>query len=200
MSERHLNYGYLGYFHIQFLTIDKAMEASSDDSKKVSEFDRTKEDEILYDIVKTKYNDSLARWDSLDNKASNLIGYVTIVTGLLVGIGTFELFGSLHSVISYILFFIGMGLLVLVIISSLICIRIKYYFEIPSAKEIEMIFEKNWKYQTIIRQIFISRLDTQKKIDQHLEDKVKWIGRSWQFLIIGMSMLLVFIFTNLILR
>jgi hypothetical protein len=174
---------------------------SSNESKTgVSKTTGIEEDELIYDLVKARYNDALNHWNSLDNKASNLIGYVTIVTGLLVGIGTFDMFDKINLPILYILFFIGLVFLVLSITTSLITVKIRFYYVVPSAEEIEMIFNKNWKYRTIVRQTFIAMVDSLKRIDIHNNSKVFWLGWSWYFLVAGILTLVIFLIMFTLLR
>jgi hypothetical protein len=51
--------------------------------------DGIKKQEFLLELLKRYYNDESERRKGLDDKAGKLIGYATIVTGLIIGLGTF---------------------------------------------------------------------------------------------------------------
>ena len=157
--------------------------------------DRLKEEELILDIAKSRYENALSRWASLDNKASNLIGYVTIVTGLLIGIGTIDLFEKIDSAISFILFFGGLGFLILTIIFSLITIKLKKYAITPSLEDLQRIFDDTrFEYRTIIRQIIISILPALKKLEETNSNKAVWLGWSWYFLVTAIMFMFIFLF------
>lgn len=78
-------------------------------------------EELLLDIVKRRYDAELQRTKDLDTKAGNLIGYVTIVTGLIVGLGTFSILEKLSFPQYYIPYLLGVGALLFSIITFPIC-------------------------------------------------------------------------------
>ena len=49
----------------------------------------------FFKLVKRLYDEGFKTKRVLDDKGSNLIGYITIVTGLLIGLGTFSIFDKL---------------------------------------------------------------------------------------------------------
>ena len=67
---------------------------------------------------KRRYDEELARGKSLDGKASNLIGYVSIVTGLRVGLGAFSNLEKLAAPEYYIPYLLGVSALLGSIIAS----------------------------------------------------------------------------------
>ena len=71
-------------------TNNNNINSSNNQQSNESDNYRLKEEEFILELAKKRYDNALSRWASLDNKASNLIGYVTIVTGLLIGIGTLD--------------------------------------------------------------------------------------------------------------
>jgi hypothetical protein len=65
----------------------------------------------LFDTVQKRYEFELQRSKDLDTKGGNLIGYVSVVTGLILGLGTFGLLGKLTEMKYFALYFGGVAAL-----------------------------------------------------------------------------------------
>jgi hypothetical protein len=100
------------------------------DETKIEE-DNLKRDTLLFDLIKRRYD---AEWDriaGLDSKANNFIGFVSVVTGLLLGSSTFT-FSKLLSYPSLtVLYFFGTGLLLVSIGFALSAIKIRRWHAVP---------------------------------------------------------------------
>ena len=64
-----------------------------------------KKDELIFEILKRRYDSAIQRRHFLDDKASNLIGYITIITGIIIiiGLGTFGILEKITNEVVYIL-------------------------------------------------------------------------------------------------
>jgi hypothetical protein len=150
--------------------------------------------EAIFDLVKRRYDFELQRTNDLDSKAGSLIGYVTIVTGLLIGLGTFDLLNKLSRPEYFIPYFSGITSLVFSMIASLVAVRvIKYNIE-PKLYDLERFLDNidnaDWKYVTIIRQSirpFIDAVTNTKTINN---SKAFWITAGWISLVIGLILMI----------
>src|SRR5438093_3269996 len=100
------------------------------------EDDGAKKDEIIFELVKRIYDEGFETKRTLDDKGSNLIGYVTIVTGLLIGLGTFNIFDELSLPQYYIPYFVGIGLFLATIVFSMLTVRVKEYEFVPTVGDV----------------------------------------------------------------
>src|SRR5688572_27343959 len=91
-----------------------------------------KRDELIFDLIKRRYDSELTRLAALDSKAGGLIGFVSIVIGLLVAVGTIELPGQLSRFEYSLLYFAGTGFMLLSIILSLYAIKIRKWNFAPN--------------------------------------------------------------------
>lgn len=157
--------------------------------------DKLKE-EIIFELVKRRYDFELQRANNLDTKAGNLIGYITIVTGLLVGLGTFDLLNKLSRPEYFITYFSGIASLIFSMISSLIAVRvIKYNIE-PKVYDLNR-FLKNidstdWKYVTIIRQSIRPFIDAIVYAKEISNKKAAYITASWIGLVVGLVLIILY--------
>ena len=76
---------------------------------------------LLLDLVRKRYDIELQSSKDLDNKAGNLIGYVTIVTSIIVGLGASSILGKLSEPVYSIPYLVGIASLLFSIILSLFC-------------------------------------------------------------------------------
>jgi hypothetical protein len=83
--------------------------------------------EKLFDYVQKRYDLELQGIKDLDSKAGNLIGYVGIVTSLILGLGTFGLLSNITRIDYFILYFGGVIAFSLSIISSLLATKIRTF-------------------------------------------------------------------------
>jgi hypothetical protein len=78
-------------------------------SKPVLSEDEKDKHDIVFDLMQKRFDYEMQRISDLDDKAGNLIGYTTIVTGLIVGLGTFDILDKLSRPEFYIPYFGGIG-------------------------------------------------------------------------------------------
>ncbi|MGA9153159.1 MAG: hypothetical protein WBZ36_21485 [Candidatus Nitrosopolaris sp.] len=104
------------------------------DGTKIEE-DNLKRDTLLFDLIKRRYD---AEWDriaGLDSKANNFIGFISVVTGLLLGSSTFT-FSKLSCTYPSltVLYFLGTGLLLVSIGFALSAIKIRRWHAVPNVE------------------------------------------------------------------
>jgi hypothetical protein len=149
--------------------------------------------ELILDLVKRDYDGEKQRTRDLDSKAGSLIGYVTIVTGLIIGLGTFSILEKLSSPYHYLPFFIGIASLLLSIIMSLIAIMVRKFESSPTNEQLEVFFnEREMNYERIAAQVIPSMIGIANRNSKHNDNKAIWISASWICLVIGIGFIVVF--------
>jgi hypothetical protein len=130
----------------------------------------------------------------LDDKGSNLIGYVTIVTGLLIGLGTFEIFDKLSLPEYYIPYFAGIALLLATIVFSMLSVRVKEYKFVPTVDALrKVVDDDNWDNRTIIRQFNTGAMKAIEENHLKNERKATWVSLSWGCLISGLVLITIYV-------
>jgi hypothetical protein len=165
----------------------------------MSSDDETKKEEILFDLVKRRYDSEWDRIRDLDDKAGNLIGYVTIVTGLLIGLGTFDILDKLSKPEYYVPYFGGIFLLILSVVFSLLALKVSKWSASPDIDTIQsMLKDSEYEYTTILRQGIIRIGEVVLEIEKKNDRKANIIGLSWYCLIAGLigTFVYVIIFTR----
>lgn len=149
-------------------------------------------DELIFDLVKGRYEGEIQRWDGLDSKAGSLIGFFSIVTSLTLAAGSFNLQGVLGDRDILVAFFLGIGLLLTSIVFSLVCFRIRETTFVPNT---EYLFHKYGKGLVTYRHTLRKTCGEMSKavVDFELtnNDKANWIGRSWTLFVISLGYLFI---------
>jgi hypothetical protein len=159
--------------------------------KKFESFYRQR-DELIFDLVKRRYDGELERWDGLDTKAGSLIGFFSIVTSLTLAAGSFNLQGVLDD--QYILagFFIGVGLLIISIAFSLICFRIRETIFIPDTNSLVSKYAMgSVSYRETLRVTCGEMSDAVIRLENVNNDKAKWIRYSWSLFVISLGYMFI---------
>jgi hypothetical protein len=168
---------------------------SSDKGKEEEEQRGKEKDDLFFQLVKERYESEFERSTALDDKAGNLIGYVTIVTGLIIGVGTFDLLNRLASPVYYIPYFSGIALLLASMIVSLFAIKTIQWTGAPELKWLNEIWiNPQYEYRTMIRQIAIRMVDAIDNTNyKNNENKARLIRYSWVLLIAGLVVLVIYL-------
>ncbi len=144
-------------------------------------------DELIFDLIKRRYDDELERIKSLDTKAGNLIGYISIVTSLLIGAGTFNILGKLSKPEYYSPYFVAIGLLLVSFIFSLNALKIRKWKVVPATERlIKEYMKPKYDYEAVVSKVLGTMADAVNEIEQKNEMKAVKIGLSWYFLIGGL--------------
>jgi hypothetical protein len=154
----------------------------------------TKMYEKLFDYVQKRYEFELQGIKDLDSKAGSLIGYVGIVTSLILGIGTFALLGNITRIDYFILYFGGVISFSLSIIFSLLATRIRTYEFRPLENQPSYFIREPGRdrYNELLR-TSISNMTyafkTNNQINITKANRIKW---SYIFFIVGIILILLF--------
>lgn len=106
---------------------------ASDSNNETEDKDR---DQLIFDLIKRRYDSELEINNSFDTKASSLVGFVSILIGLLFVNGTFELSVITSNPILSTSYFLGTSLLVGSIIFSLLAFRIRRFIIVPDVSQL----------------------------------------------------------------
>jgi hypothetical protein len=175
--------------------IEARSERQPDEAELEDEVDNSrkdKRDELILDLIKRRYDSELARLNSIDSKGGNLIGFVSVIVGLLVGIAGLEFIKEISTPLSAIPYFIGLGMLVASISCALYAIKVRTYLAVPDASRLlERYVEA--EYRVVIRRVAGTMRDSINQSETVNNIKARWIDRSWYFLIGGLFFIVVFI-------
>jgi hypothetical protein len=150
--------------------------------------------EKLFDYVQKRYDFELQGIKDLDSKAGNLIGYVGIVTSLILGLGTFGLLGNITRIDYFILYFGGVIAFSLSIISSLLATKIRMFEfrPLPAQARDYIIDPGKDRYDELLRTSIAQMTDafnTNNGINTTKANRIKW---SYIFFITGIILILIF--------
>lgn len=152
--------------------------------------------ELIFEILKRRYDSAIERRHFLDDKASNLIGYVTIITAIIIiiGLGTFVILEKITNEVVYILYFTGIGSLILSLIFSLLVIRTKKFKADSNIENLKEYFQDNnrWIYEQIIIRHIDIMFDSIPILDNENTKKTNLIQLSWTLLVGGIILLTAF--------
>ena len=155
-----------------------------------------KKDELIFEILKRRYDSAIERRHFLDDKASNLIGYVTIITGIIIGLGTLEILEKITNKIAYLLYFSGIGSLIFSLVFSLFVIRTREFRTDSNIKKLNEYFKDNkWIYEQIIIRHIDILFNSIPILDKENRKKANLIQLSWTMLVGGIILLTVFLFS-----
>jgi hypothetical protein len=162
-----------------------------------SEADNLEKERELFDQIKRRYDLELQRASDFDSKAGNLIGYTTIITGLLLGLGTFDILDKTTKLEYFYIFFIGIGLLVLSLIASLCVVKLKKFNVEPRAKDLEDyiadIDDPIFTTRTYVRRTLTTMHEAISPLVFINKDKAFRLKLSWYLLVSGIAVLLFYI-------
>jgi len=162
--------------------------------KEQPEDDGPKKDEVIFELVKRIYDEGFETKRTLDDKGSNLIGYVTIVTGILVGLGTFDILNELSLPQYYIPYFAGIGLFLATIVFSMSTVRVKEYEFVPKAIDMpEALNNDKWTSKTVMRQFITGATKAIESNQAKNERKALWIRFSWGCLLGGLIFITIYV-------
>ncbi len=150
--------------------------------------------EKLFDYVQKRYDLEIQGIKDLDSKAGTLIGYVGIVTSLILGLGTSGLLNNITKIDYFILYFGGVIAFSLSIISSLLATKIRTFQFRPLAVQAQdyIIDPRKDRYIELLTTSIAQMTDAftaNNGINITKANRIKW---SYIFFISGIILILVF--------
>lgn len=160
--------------------------------------DPLEKEKQLFELIKRRYDLELQRARDFDSKAGNLIGYVTIITGLLLGIGTFDILDKTTKPEYYLPYFIGIGLLLLSMCSSLTVLKLKKYNIEPNIIDLKNYVNNiddntNFDTWTIIVRSLTAMQKAIIKVTNNNSNKAFKLKISWYLLVAGIALILIYL-------
>ena len=157
-------------------------------------------DELIFDLIKRRTETELSRTNNLDSKAATLVGFVSILTGLLLGGGSVLLGGEVNNLrldltdIKSDLYFFGVALLLISIGLSLFALRVRKWIAVPNvATLIERYTELS--YEEVLKRNAGEMAKSVTDSEKQNNAKARFLEYSWALLISG----LIITFTSIIL-
>lgn len=160
-----------------------------------------KRDRFIFDLIEKRAESEQERSIILDNKASNIIGYVGLIVGLLVTVISF-IFGDLSEnevLIKYyssyrILLLFGILFLLGSIVASINAYFVREYQIVPATKAlIENYAKQDRDITTILRLVSQEMSDVLNDNKQIIDEKAKSIKISLTLFAIGMGLIVLFV-------
>lgn len=156
-----------------------------------------KRDELMFDLIKRRFDSEISRWDGLDTKAGSLIGFVSIVTSLTLAAGSFSLQDVLNNTQVLIAFFVGIGFLLTSITFSLLCVKVRKAPTVPNTERLISGYQDKSYRETLLRN-GAQMSEAVRKLEGLNNKKAKWIRYSWTLFVIALGYLfLVFVLFTL---
>jgi hypothetical protein len=149
-------------------------------------------DELIFDLVKRRYDGEIARWDGLDSKAGSLIGFFSIVTSLTLAAGSFNIQNVLSDVHMLIGFFFGIAMMIISIGFSLMCFRVRLASFVPNtAKLCSKYGTGNVTYRETLRTVCGQMSVAVVRLEATNNSKGEWIQYSWTLFVIALGYLFI---------
>jgi len=154
---------------------------------------------VIHDEVVRRFQYESERTKRLDDKASNVMGFVGIITGLVSGLGALALKvpTNLTEVIATILFFLTIAALICSFVFSLIGYRIKKFIIVPDAYFLIGAYEGKHK-ERILRDLndnYAVAIEENMTLNNR---KVAHINRAMYALFLGILLIPLFAFFTLV--
>jgi hypothetical protein len=150
-------------------------------------------DDLILELVKRRYDGVLQNASALDTKAATLVGFVSVVVGLIVGGGTFDVSVIAGSILLYVPYFTSIVILLASIFFGLQAYREKRNY--PIVPDVRALLSKYTRENVSYSQVLRSTAGTMdyyiEVIERSNEQKAHDINKSWYLLLIGLVSVLV---------
>ena len=150
-------------------------------------------DNLIFDLIKRRYDNEWQRINNLDGKANSLVGYISLVTGFLLGSATFAMSSALicRPFLSSV-YFTGIGILILSIVLALLATRVRTWPNVPNVKVLLESYTSE-PYDVVLKTNAATMADAIGEIEVQNNMKAMYINRCWYFLIGGLILVLIFV-------
>lgn len=148
-------------------------------------------DDLIFDLIKGRVETELKRTNNLDSKAGSLVGFVSILTGLLLGGGSVLLGGQVNNLrldladFKSDLYFFGVALLLVSIGLSLFALRVRRWIAVPNVTTlIEQYTELS--YEEVLKRNAGEMAKSVTDSEKQNNAKASFLEYSWALLISGL--------------
>jgi hypothetical protein len=155
---------------------------------------------MILDFIKRRYDSEIEKITSLDSRASNLIGFVSVVVGLIIGGGAFKISIIAGRVELWFPFFGGIILLLLSIFFGLASFRTRNWAEAPDFNTLFNVltdpvqYDPNqYNYDNILKANAQAMIEATTNTSRRNRVKIDHMDRSWWFLIFGLISVGIFL-------
>ena len=150
-------------------------------------------DELLFELVKFRFEQEWARVKDLDDKSSNLVGFVSIATSFLLGIGTVT-FTSLQKLsgLLFLIFFVGMGLLIISIFFGMMALKVRKWDLVPDPLVLLSKYKES-SFLATIRRTGGEMVKVTNEIVVKSNSKAAHIDHAWYTLVGGLIAVFIFV-------
>lgn len=157
----------------------------------VVDSDGQRRDDLIFELVRDRVKGEWDRSMAIDSKAGNLIGFTSIVIGLLLGGVSLNITLLAQSSVLSAVYFTGVGILLLSIFFSLLVIKTRTWTLVPDVKRL-LDYYVSRSYQELLRSNAATMADAVKLSERNNTSKARFTHYSWYFLLSGL--ILVFLF------
>jgi hypothetical protein len=155
---------------------------------------------MIVEFIKRRYDAEIEKITNLDGKANNLIGFVAVVVGLIVGGGAFKISIIAAHIELWSPFFGGIALLLLSIFFALFLSRIRNWAEAPDFNTLFTVLTSPdqydptlYNYQNVLKANAQAMIDATTNNVSTNKQKISHLDKSWWLLIFGLVLVGIFL-------
>ena len=173
-------------------TVDK--NKFSEDSIHSNEILDQKRDELIFELIKKRFDYEFTRTNNLDGKAHNSVGYVGAIVALLIGIGSLltgaQAFKVSTQLSSSTMYFVGIAILLISIGFALGALKVRKWAMAP---DVNVLIKKytTLSYSEVLKRNAGELAKVVNDTKTLNDNKAKLIDISWYFLISGLLVVLI---------
>jgi cell division protein FtsW (lipid II flippase) len=156
-----------------------------------------KRDELIFDLIKRRYDGELDTAKNLDSKSGNIVGFVSIVVVLTLGgesvfstTRLFEGFSLLSNQYATVLYFVGITILLVSIGCALAALKIRRWTVVPN---VDILINEYTKlgYSEVLKRNAAEMRHSVSSSEKNNKNKAMFIEFSWYSLLIGLTLIVV---------
>jgi hypothetical protein len=161
--------------------------------------DEENRDNLIFELVKGRYDDEIIRLEKLDDQARALVGSILVGVGFLLGLGSSNFLNERTPVIVYSLYFIGLGCLFTSMYVDFMVLRI-HRIRIILEPSVDTLLKKypQTSYQEVLTRVAAAMENAFDENRRLGYNKIRLLTMAWYFLLIGLTTILVFVAISLL--
>jgi hypothetical protein len=148
----------------------------------VVDSDANRRDDLIFELIRDRVKGEWDRSMAVDGKAGNLIGFTSVVIGLLLSAVSLNVTILSQSSILSAIYFTGVGILLLSIFFSLMVIKIRAWTLVPDVKRL-LDYYVSRSYQELLQSNAATMADAIKISERNNTSKARYTQYSWYFLL-----------------